>query len=201
MARALGIFVSALFLISPMSSFSQPLNFEKFFDDTKVLHSVQLTSDNGYILSGLASEEGEFFAIFLKTDNNGDTLWTKKIPSISNVDHYKTDAIQISDGGYLMTGTIDNLGDLDIYLKKTDPAGELVWEKMYGDSLEDKSWDLHQTADNGCLISTFHNTNHAHLIKVDSVGVIEWEWDFGPILSLDRRYQAYKRVIKAMRLL
>ena len=190
MKRMIIFSVSALFLISPMRSFSQPLNFEKIFEDTNVFYSVQQTTDSGYILSGLEGGGSKAYAKLIKTNSVGDTVWTKKYSSIGETDHYKTTAIQTSDGGYLLAGSVENLDNVDVFLIKTDAQGAPVWEDTYGDGEEDKSWGLEQTEDNGYLISTFNNTNHAHLIKIDSVGVIEWEWDFGPILSFDRKYQA-----------
>ena len=59
--------------------------------------------------------------MLMKTDQNGDTLWTRTA-GISDHPHTALNMLVCSDGGYLHTGADDNLG---IYLFKTDSMGYL----------------------------------------------------------------------------
>ena len=127
MTRDINIFILVLILILPMRSFSQIVNFERLFRDTDVLYSVQQTSDNGYILSGLGSESGVSFLKLIKATSEGDTLWTKKYPSAYNADHYKSAAIQTSDGDYIVAGSgVEDSDDTGIFLIKTDAVLRFV---------------------------------------------------------------------------
>jgi len=190
MARNVSSLICAILILTPIISLSQPTNFEKLFRDTDVLYSVQQTIDNGYILSGLMSENGEPFVRLMKTNSEGDTIWTKKFPSIGKTDHYKTTAIETSDGDYILTGSMEDSNDINVFLIKTDAQGTLLWQKSYGDSVEERSWSVIETLDGGYLISAHRPLNYFYLIKTDFEGVIEWEKEFGPIFSLDRRGQA-----------
>ncbi|HKR03287.1 MAG TPA: T9SS type A sorting domain-containing protein, partial [Bacteroidia bacterium] len=83
--------------------------------------SVQQTADAGFIIVGFTSNfgAGQNDVYLIKTDLNGDTLWTKTFGGT----HYDNGfSIQrTSDGGYIITGENDD-GD-SVYLIKTDSLG------------------------------------------------------------------------------
>jgi hypothetical protein len=90
--------------------------------------SIQLTSDGGYILVGLAGNIGslddrEFSAAWLiKTDAEGNELWNR---TFGGKEDDKAQSVQLtSDGGYILAGIIDSYGDKDsAWLIKTDAQG------------------------------------------------------------------------------
>jgi hypothetical protein len=59
----------------------------------------------------------------IKTDANGDTLWTKTFGGTDN--DYCRSGQQTADGGYIIAGYTEGfgLGDEDVYLIKTDSLG------------------------------------------------------------------------------
>ena len=67
---------------------------------------------------------------------------------------------QTNDGGYIVAGFSDsNDGDLtinqgvaDYWIFKLDSTGNLIWQKSFGGSNEDKAWSIHQTSDGGYII-------------------------------------------------
>ncbi len=92
---------------------------------------LTLTGDGGSILPAF---EGDYQLLgedvwLVKTDANGDTLWTKKFGTANND---RANAVkQTLDGGYILAGT----KDMDEYLSggngwliKTDDSGNLDWE-------------------------------------------------------------------------
>ena len=175
MIQGVGTFFCAILVLSSVTTSAQIVNFEKILEETIILYSVQKTTDNGYILSGLASEDGASFVKLIKTNMYGDTLWTKKYPGMGKSTRYQTDAIQTTDGGYMLAGTSDESDNKDIFLIKTDVSGDSIWKKTYGDDHEDKSWSVQQTNDGGYLINAYKDLNYVYLVKVDSGGTVEWE--------------------------
>jgi len=86
-------------------------------------HSVQQTSDGGYIVVGYTMSFGPGFSNvwLLKTDANGDTIWTTTYGG-DNIE-YSYSVKQTFDDGYIIAGRTNSFGagDYDIYLVKTKP--------------------------------------------------------------------------------
>jgi hypothetical protein len=83
---------------------------------------VRQTQDSGYIISAtLAYTKSNI--ILIKTDKNGDTLWTRVHGSNQAYD-YSSDIEQCKDKGYLFSGGTNNLmPSFGIYVVKTDSLG------------------------------------------------------------------------------
>jgi len=90
--------------------------------------SVQQTTDAGYIITGWTGDigQGRTNVYLIKTDQNGDSLWTKTF-GYEPEDDLGFSVQQTTDGGYIMTGwsynnyTFNN--NYDVYLIKTDGNG------------------------------------------------------------------------------
>ncbi|PKP31427.1 MAG: hypothetical protein CVT99_08765 [Bacteroidetes bacterium HGW-Bacteroidetes-16] len=168
-------FFFLLFLI-PTFVFSQ--GWEKTYGEG-VGRSVQQTTDGGYI----AFCNSNFHNIYLlKTNHNGDTLWTK---TIGENDHYFTlCGQQTIDGGYVIVGWTDPDNALnDILLIKTDSNGDVLWTKTYGGSNREVGFSVQQTFDEGFVITgwsdSFSNSYDVFLIKTDSDGNALWTKTYG----------------------
>jgi hypothetical protein len=160
------------------------------FGDTGKLESgnvVDQTSDGGYIIAGSAELGfGNFHALLIKTDANGDTLWTKIIQAPD--DSYANSVLETNDGSYIIGGqTYNATNSTDIHLIKTDASGNPIWKKIYGGSHADQGGYMKQTFDGNYIIagatSSFgsgFNTNFL-LIKTDSSGNILWTKTFGSL--------------------
>lgn len=88
--------------------------------------SVKQTNDNGFIVSS-ELYSGEYIWL-LKTDSNGDTLWTNKIESYSDSLYdgfaYPGEVSLTNDGGYILTGSMFREAHGESYvLIKTDSVG------------------------------------------------------------------------------
>src|SRR5690606_10926842 len=73
----------------------------------------------------------------LKTDLNGDTIWTKTYGGSQNEE--LTSLKKTSDGGFILCGYSKSFsnGSKDCYLVKTNANGVLEWTNHFGGTLED----------------------------------------------------------------
>ncbi len=140
--------------------------------------SVEQTTDGGYIIAGYTSSflDTIFYGAYLiKTDGNGDTLWTKTYsngpPNTYSEGAYCVQQIQ---GGYILLGNGGSANGDGIFLIRTDNIGDTIWEKTYGSpSGGESGYFLRQTTDMGFILvgrSSAFNTNWIYLVKTDSVG-------------------------------
>ena len=98
---------------------------------------IERTHDGRYaVLATLGYPQNNFHyrPFLMKTDVNGDTIWTRSVGRI-NYDHYATDLLVYSDGGYMISGGIQ--GDLPggnsglPFVFKTDSLGHVpCWERV-----------------------------------------------------------------------
>jgi len=151
-------------------------------------NSVRQTTDGGFILVGNTQSfgAGGKDVYLIKTDSNGDTLWTKTYGGTGTDDGYSVQ--QTTDGGYIVTGTTNSFGTYDVYLIKSDANGNLLWSKTYGGALGDVGSSVQQTTDGGYIItgetSSFGaGANDVYLIRTDSIGGMLWSRTFGEIFA------------------
>ncbi|PKP31497.1 MAG: hypothetical protein CVT99_09145 [Bacteroidetes bacterium HGW-Bacteroidetes-16] len=156
------------------------------FHDSDIGHSVQQTTDGGYIITGgTYSIDSDLTLIFLiKTDSNGDTLWTKTYGGDNN--DYGYSVQQTMDGGYIITGCTASFGNgmEDVYLIKTDVNGDTLWTKTFGDEYDNYGLSVQQTTDEGYIITggtvpDESGLQNVYLIKTNSNGDAIWSKTFG----------------------
>ncbi|HKR04409.1 MAG TPA: T9SS type A sorting domain-containing protein [Bacteroidia bacterium] len=140
-------------------------------------YSVEQTTDGGYIIAGSTDNfgAGADDVYLIKTDANGDALWSKTFGGINDDNGWWVE--QTTDGGYIITGTTGSFGAgmIDVYLVKTDPNGNLLWTKSFGGTDDDVAYSVQQTTDGGYAITgrTFSfaiGFDHVYFIKTDSLG-------------------------------
>ena len=97
-----------------------------------------------------------------------------------------TSIVKTKDGGYAIASSKSSSvsGNFDAYLVKTDPTGNVLWEKTYGGPKSDYGRSLVTTSDGGYAIA-----GHAYdlgnggfgiyLVKTDSLGNQVWQKTYG----------------------
>jgi hypothetical protein len=155
-------------------------------------HSVQQTyPDSGYIIAGSTDSfgAGSLDIYLIKTDANGDTIWTKTFGGDQEDAGFSVQ--QTFDGGYIVAGYIDfwNAEAPGIYIIKTTSDGDTLWTKRYGGPGIEYSTEIKQTLpDSGFIIvgqtivsdSGYYDI---YLIKTDSSGDTLWTKMIGGALN------------------
>jgi len=195
--------LAALFFSLSMYSSAQ-IRFQKTFGGSNQDegYAVQQTTDHGYVIVGRTNSfgHGNYDVYMVKTNANGDTLWTKTFGG-SNVDESYS-VQQTTDSGYVMTGDTKSsgAGDFDVYLIKTDANGATLWTKTFGGSNSDWGNSVQQTNDDGYVITgvTYSygaGDGNVYLIKTNANGDTLWTKTFGrgyPALSWGNSVQQTK---------
>jgi len=166
--------------------------------------SVRQTTDGGYFVFGTAGSSNgnvsgnhgltDMWAI--KLDPAGAIQWQKALGG-SNFDG-GTDAIQTSDGGFVLTGhtsSIDgdlsfSLGEKDVWIVKLTAEGATEWSYIFGGNNEDVPASIIQTSDGGYVVAAFtlssngdvvgaHGGGDCWVLKLSATGLLEWQRTLG----------------------
>lgn len=144
--------------------------------------AVRQTSDGGYVLAG-EGRPGVEKALIIKTDANGDTLWTRAYGETLPID--VRDIIEVSTGGYAIAGATSNYTNSsavssDAYLLRLDANGDFVWHNAFGELGNDFARSVAETDDGGFIVAgqydgSFGVGRDMLLVKTNASGTIEWE--------------------------
>jgi hypothetical protein len=127
-----GYVTSGYSFISKYNSEGEEFWCKKYFHESSYnpLTRIKNTSDGNFVLTGTNSvaNKGVFHLLIMKTDQNGDSLWTKRHttyyggPLEYPADSEGHDIIQTADGGYLAVGETFP----DLWALKVDENGDLT---------------------------------------------------------------------------
>jgi hypothetical protein len=150
------------------------------------LFSVDQSADSGFVLTGTTTSfgSGNRDAYLVKASETGDLVWTQVFGE--EQDDVGHSVRQTSDRGFIVTGYTKSFdaNNYDTWLIKTDEAGELQWQKFYGESGDDRTIYGEQTDDGG-YIMTGYTTGYdsvgwdVFLVRADSSGAVIWLRTFG----------------------
>jgi len=123
--------------------------------DHDYCETILQTVDDGYLLAGetrsVGAGEDDFWIV--KTDANGDSLWSRTFGGSSR--DFCFAAKQTIDGGYVLAGDSWSFGagDFDVWMVKTDEFGDSLWSCTFGDELLDYSVAIDVNTDGGYLLA------------------------------------------------
>ena len=148
------------------------------------------------ILESLNGEDG----MLLKYDSAGNNIWGVSLGSIGTV--VSKNLVIDSEGYIYVSGyfsgpfinigdtTLNNYGEIDIFVAKYNPLGELVWAQSFGGSEGDYVMGIcRDEQDNIYFSGGFHSTEitfgnytlpnlstvrAAFVIKIDPDGIVQW---------------------------
>ncbi|MGX1928184.1 hypothetical protein [Flagellimonas sp. 2504JD4-2] len=184
--------------------------------------SVVQTTDGGYAVLGFSnSMDGDIVGKstdvndywLLKLDADGNLMWNRTYGGTK--DDRGQSVIQTADGGYAIVGYAmsddgdgsNNEGFHDNWILRLDASGNILWERSFGFSGHDHSYDVVQTTDGGFFFSGFldvtssggdgnngkggyltrHGVGEFWGTKLDANGNLQWRRYFGGTNN-DRSY-------------
>lgn len=175
-----------LFLVS--SAFPQTILWNHTYggDAYDEANAVQMTTEGGFIAAGYTQSFGlgRFGnAYMIKTNADGDTIWTRMFGS-DGIDVF-ADLIATPDSGYIAVGLTDTPNDFEnIYVVKVDNDGNTVFEKNFGGSQKDVGLSIAPAGDGGYVItggtrSVSVGEEDLFLFKIDASGDSLWFKTYG----------------------
>jgi hypothetical protein len=163
------------------------------------LSNAKLTNDGGFILAGTGTPGIFSDYIVSKLNINGGSMWEKIYGG--DGEDFLTNFILTDDGGYMAIGqsnsdasgdkTEDSQGFQDYWVLKLDSTGNIIWQNTIGGASGDIPLTVLETSDGGYFISgsslsnisgdktdnTFEDSQSFWILKLNSVGIIEWQND------------------------
>ncbi len=169
-----------LLILITLPTFLFCQTWERTFKDG-IFDEVHQTTDSGYIVTGFTSNDNNSFDVYLvKTDINGDTLWSKVYGEYTASGF---SVKQTKDGGFIITGySCESFtDDSDILLIKTDSIGNTIWMNNYDGYCSEFGESVQQTTDGGFIVAGFNQCYYSgnlyrdiYIIKTDSIGDKMW---------------------------
>jgi hypothetical protein len=172
-------------------------------------NSIQQTTDGGYIMSGftqsnngdVSGHNGGYWDVWVvKLNSLGVIQWQKCLGGSSS--ERSRFIQQTTDGGYILTGNTDsnngdvsgNHGGTDTWVVKLTNLGVIQWQKCLGGSISDYASSIKQTTDGGYILNSYTDSNNgdvsgnhggtdAWVVKLNSLGVIQWQKCLGGSLN------------------
>ena len=171
-------------------SMGSPITVKYYTDLFAYPRKVIQTRDGNYIVAANAYlGDG---AVLFKTDTSGVVLWAKSYLRPNGFIH---DMIEKENGNIILIGNTDITSQTPVarmFIMETDPQGNSLWIKAYGDSINRLIFrpvtpsyflpiQIKPTLDNGFIVvgsikvapnQTFEDLV---LLKIDSTGNVQWE--------------------------
>lgn len=214
---------SILSLLLFSSIYSQDIEWQQVIGGahSEYLYDLKATPDYGFLLVGSSYSDnsgnktekgkGDLDYFLWKMNEKGHLEWQKSFGG-SGMD-YLYSASLTKEGGYILGGSSDSpisedkthkgYGNMDFWILKLDPIGEIEWQITIGGMGNDHLQSIQQTADGGYIVGGSSDSSPIYedgnlvgdkknksfgsfdywVIKLDANGEIEWEKTFGGIFS------------------
>ncbi|HVN48046.1 MAG TPA: FG-GAP-like repeat-containing protein [Bacteroidota bacterium] len=179
---------------------AQTTTFEKTYGGSgdEYIYNFSRTADKGYVLTGSTTSgtSGDQDVCLVKTDSLGNMQWAKQFGD-AGMD-YGSQVLALSNGyaifGLSQTNPILGTAGNDNLVVRTDVTGKVLWKTTFGGSDNDNLHHALITKDGGFIAqgntATFDaGHDDISLLKMDSVGNIQWYKTYGTINNNDQGCQ------------
>lgn len=164
-------------------------------------NGMTILSDHSILIAaGVTSNDGNVTCSnpnngvwIIKLDSTGNEIWQKCYGGSSYDEGF--DIVESNNGGFYIaasTGSSDGdvtglIGLRNYWILKCDSSGTILWQKCFGGTSIDQIRSMTKCFDGGIiacgstesLIAGNHGMKDAYIIKIDSLGNLEWEKCFG----------------------
>lgn len=161
-----------------------------------IARSVIQTLDGKYLIAGKTMSYGPnaddlfYDAFLMKITQNGDMDWvvTYGLPGYHE-GFYSVKRVNSLAGGFIAAGFINmpppnpaEIGD-NVFLVRTEPDGDVIWGKNFGDVGDDRGFCVQQIADgSGFIVAGWAGDSlsgaDSALLKTDNSGNLQWYQTF-----------------------
>lgn len=181
----LSILAACLILITPLSlqAWVQRFNAQRGY-------SIQAVDDGGYIATGKIynGPEANYDLWLVKLDSLGDTVWTRSYGKKDYISDLGSQVRQTQDGGFIVTGSTGSFSTMsrDLWLLKTDSAGDTLWTRTYGGLFRDSGHGVLEKPEGGYVIVGMKDLDtearvpyKLWIISIDPQGDVLWTREYG----------------------
>jgi len=144
---------------------------------------IATVATGGYVVVGGARETGAspYHVWMVRIDEQGETMWTQSFGEPQWA--WASAVVALEDGGFAFAGYIGELsGDFDMWLVRTTPGGDILWEKTFDISLDDRGESIAVLPD-GFLIAgsttSMSTLRDGWLVRTDEEGNQLWHQVYG----------------------
>ncbi len=166
----------------------------------RVRSRYRYTLSAGQVCETVSHGETEDYTITIADEVVASSQWNKRYGG-SAADNFAK-VIRTADGGYLLGGysaspldgdkSQSSRGGIDMWIVKTDAAGNKLWDKRYGGPGDDYLSTLIATADGGYLLAgasfsgaggdksqSSQGSGDYWVVKISATGTKQWDKRFG----------------------
>ena len=140
-------------------------------------------SNGDIIVGGFCNACGDFGdddAILIRFDRFGNSIWQKSYGTGGN--ERILDLIELDNGDLVFTGFTDDSDNKDIYIARTAPNGDIIWEETINNNngdLNDEGRALLQNSDGNIILAASSNiditTPQPFILSLDGDGNVNWD--------------------------
>lgn len=152
--------------------------------------NIYVVGNTGGSLAG--GSYGSYDAFIRKYNSSGSVVWTKQFgtPAVDNANDVAVDGsgnIYVAGTTYgSLAGTYTNGGGGDMFLRKYNPNGGVVWTKQLHYSDGDTGVAVTVSGSNVYLVGGFwYNNNYTdtdvRVVKFTTDGALVWSYGWGPV--------------------
>jgi len=150
--------------------------------DWDMAYDVTQTYDSGFVFCGETynNTNGYSDVFIVRTNNIGDTLWTKTIGG--NLVDKGNAIIETLDSNIVVAGIKNTITDsTQAYVLKFNRNGTLLWDSIYGGSEYEGINDVIENVPNRYTIAGSTNSNVTgdldhYLLNLDQNGAVQWDF-------------------------
>ncbi len=150
------------------------------------VQSARKIADGGFILSGFltgnASSSAD--AWLLRLNSEGGIVWQRSYGGSSSDRFYS--AQPLPDGGFIAAGETSSFGSggSDAWIVRLNSAGDVVWQRTLGSSVDDGLRAIQNTSDGGWIAGGYTSgfgaeNSDAWVLRLNSEGGIVWQRKYG----------------------